>query len=130
MHRHNVGFMAADVIADTHGFSAPAKKFQGWIQDGRIGRERVLLLKPATYMNESGRSVRAAMDFYKLAPQDVRSEGHTSELQSLMRISYAVFCLKKKKKKAKTQNRHTNNQIHTCSNYQNRQTSQHNKERR
>src|SRR3546814_11091814 len=71
MHRHNGGYMASDVIADTHGFSAPAKKFQGWIQDGRIGRERVLLLKPATYMNESGRSVRAAMDFYKLAPQDV-----------------------------------------------------------
>src|SRR3546814_17082548 len=66
MHRHNVGFMALDVIADVHGFGAPAKKFQGWLQDGRIGRERVLILKPATYMNESGRSVRAAMDFYKL----------------------------------------------------------------
>lgn len=71
MHRHNVGFMAIDVIADLHGFPAPAKKFQGWLQDGRIGRERVLLLKPGTFMNESGRSVRAAMDFYKLAPQDV-----------------------------------------------------------
>src|SRR3546814_2681468 len=94
MHRHNVGFMAADVIADIHGFGVPAKKFQGWVQDGRIGRERVLLLKPATFMNESGRSVRAALGFYKLAP---RSEEHTSELQSLMRTSYAVFCLKKKK---------------------------------
>ncbi|MDZ3831325.1 MAG: aminoacyl-tRNA hydrolase [Sphingopyxis sp.] len=71
MHRHNVGFMAADVIADMHGFSPPAKKFQGWIQDGRIGSQRVLLLKPATFMNESGRSVRAALDFYKLTPQDV-----------------------------------------------------------
>ena len=71
MHRHNVGFMAADVIADVHNFPAPAKKFQGWIQDGRIGSQRILLLKPGTYMNESGRSVRAALDFYKLAPQDV-----------------------------------------------------------
>ena len=71
MHRHNVGFMAADVIADMHGFPAPAKKFQGWLQDGRIGRHRVLILKPGTFMNESGRSVRAALDFYKLTPQDV-----------------------------------------------------------
>ena len=71
MHRHNVGFMAADVIANVHDFPAPTKKFQGWIQDGRIGRERVLLLKPGTFMNESGRSVRAAMDFYKLDTPDV-----------------------------------------------------------
>jgi len=71
MHRHNVGFMAADVIADLYGFPAPAKKFQGWIQEGRIGSQRILLLKPGTFMNESGRSVRAALDFYKLTPQDV-----------------------------------------------------------
>jgi PTH1 family peptidyl-tRNA hydrolase len=71
MHRHNVGFMALDVIADMHGYPAPAKKFQGWLQDGRIGSQRILLLKPGTFMNESGRSVRAAMDFFKLTPQDV-----------------------------------------------------------
>lgn len=71
MHRHNVGFMAADVIADVHGFAAPAKKFQGWIQEGRIGSQRILLLKPGTFMNESGRSVRAAIDFYKLTAPDV-----------------------------------------------------------
>ena len=71
MHRHNVGFMAADVIADVHDFPAPVKKFQGWIQDGRIGSQRILLLKPGTFMNESGRSVRAALDFYKLTAQDV-----------------------------------------------------------
>jgi PTH1 family peptidyl-tRNA hydrolase len=71
MHRHNVGFMAADVIADFYDFPAPAKKFQGWVQEGRIGSQRILLLKPGTFMNESGRSVRAALDFYKLAPQDV-----------------------------------------------------------
>jgi PTH1 family peptidyl-tRNA hydrolase len=71
MHRHNVGFMALDVIADIYGFSAPRKQFQGWTQEGRIGAEKIVLLKPGTFMNESGRSVRAAMDFYKLAPGDV-----------------------------------------------------------
>lgn len=71
LHRHNVGFMTADVIADVHNFPAPAKKFQGWIQDGRIGDQHILLLKPGTFMNESGRSVRAALDFYKMTSQDV-----------------------------------------------------------
>ncbi len=71
MNRHNVGFMAVDAIAAVHGFTAPAKKFQGWVQEGRIGAEKLLLLKPATFMNESGRSIRAALDFYKLDPEDV-----------------------------------------------------------
>ena len=71
MHRHNVGFMALDAVAEVHGFSAPKKQFQGWTQEGRIGSEKIVLLKPATFMNESGRAVRAAMDFYKLAPADV-----------------------------------------------------------
>jgi PTH1 family peptidyl-tRNA hydrolase len=71
MHRHNVGFMVADLIADLYGFSAPKKQFQGWVQDGRIGTEKIVLLKPATFMNESGRAIRAAMDFYKAGPQDV-----------------------------------------------------------
>ncbi len=66
MHRHNVGFMALDVIADMHNFGPVQKKFQGWLQEGRIGTERVLLLKPATFMNESGRSVGEALRFYKL----------------------------------------------------------------
>src|SRR3546814_9997350 len=86
LHRHNVGFMALDVIAELHDFGPVQKRFQGWVQEGRIGAHKVLLLKPATFMNESGQSVGEAM----------RSEEHTSELQSLMRISYAVFCLKKK----------------------------------
>jgi len=68
MHRHNVGFMAMDVMAEMHGFGPVQKKFSGWLQEGRIGPERVLLLKPATFMNESGRSVGEAMRFYKLAP--------------------------------------------------------------
>lgn len=66
LHRHNVGFMACDVLAEVHGFGPPQKKFSGWAQEGRIGREKVLLLKPATFMNESGRSVGEALRFYKL----------------------------------------------------------------
>jgi hypothetical protein len=57
MHRHNVGFMVADLIADLYRFSPPRKQFQGWTQEGRIGPEKILLLKPATFMNESGRAV-------------------------------------------------------------------------
>ena len=66
MHRHNAGFMVVDTIAEVHGFGPVQKKFQGWLRDGRIGGERVLLLKPATFMNESGRSVSEALRFYKL----------------------------------------------------------------
>jgi len=71
LHRHNVGFMALDVIAELHGFSPWTKKFQGWSAEGRFGPEKILLLKPGTFMNESGRAIRAALDFYKLAPEDV-----------------------------------------------------------
>lgn len=71
MHRHNVGFMAVDAIADRLDAPPPAKKFQGWAQETRIGGDKIILLKPATYVNESGRSIRAAMDFYKLTPEDV-----------------------------------------------------------
>ncbi|MGX7952699.1 aminoacyl-tRNA hydrolase [Tsuneonella sp. HG249] len=66
LHRHNVGFMAVDVIADVHGFGPVQKKFSGWVQEGRIGAQKILLLKPATYMNESGRSVSEVLRFYKL----------------------------------------------------------------
>ena len=71
LHRHNVGFMAVDTIAEVHGFSPVQKKFQGWVQEGRIGGEKILLLKPATFMNESGRSIGEAMRFYKMTPEDV-----------------------------------------------------------
>ncbi|WP_159975633.1 MULTISPECIES: aminoacyl-tRNA hydrolase [unclassified Novosphingobium] len=64
--RHNVGFMVADALADIHGFGPVQKKFQGWLQEGRIGSDKILLLKPATFMNESGRAVGEAMRFYKL----------------------------------------------------------------
>lgn len=66
MHRHNVGFMAVDAIAEIHNFDPPKKAFHGWAQQGRIGTSRILLLKPATFMNDSGRATRAAMDFFKL----------------------------------------------------------------
>lgn len=71
MHRHNVGFMAIDAIGEVHGFTPEKKQFQGWTREGRIGSEKLVLLKPATFMNESGRAVRSALDFYKLTPGDV-----------------------------------------------------------
>ena len=70
MHRHNVGFMVLDTLADVHGFGPVQKKFQGWLQEGRIGpignSDKILLLKPATFMNDSGRAVGEALRFYKL----------------------------------------------------------------
>jgi PTH1 family peptidyl-tRNA hydrolase len=69
--RHNVGFMAVDAIAAAHGFPTWRKRFSGVAAEGRLGREQVLLLKPQTYMNESGRSVREAVRFYKLDLADV-----------------------------------------------------------
>ena len=71
LHRHNVGFMALDVMAEDHGFGPWKKQFQGLTAEGRIGAEKILFLKPQTYMNQSGRSVRAACDFFKLAQEDV-----------------------------------------------------------
>ena len=71
MQRHNVGFMAADAIADVHRFDPWRVRFQGWAAEGRIAGEKIILLKPATFMNESGRSVGEALRFYKLAVGDV-----------------------------------------------------------
>ncbi|MFV0299210.1 MAG: aminoacyl-tRNA hydrolase [Hyphomicrobiaceae bacterium] len=69
--RHNVGFMAVDRIAERHGFGPWRKKFQGLISDGVIDGEKTLLLKPLTYMNESGRSAGEAARFLKLPISDV-----------------------------------------------------------
>ncbi|MEX2452108.1 MAG: aminoacyl-tRNA hydrolase [Rhodospirillales bacterium] len=69
--RHNFGFMAADALVRRHGFSDYRMKFHGEIAEGTIGGTKVLVLKPMTYMNDSGRSVAAAVQFYKLAPEDV-----------------------------------------------------------
>lgn len=67
-HRHNVGFQALDAIHAAHGFPAWRARFHGLASEGRLGPARVLLLKPMTFMNESGRSVGEAMRFLKLEP--------------------------------------------------------------
>ena len=69
--RHNIGFMAAEAIAGRHGLGPWRRRFQGETADGVMGGERAVVLKPLTYMNESGRSVGEAMRFYGLAPDDV-----------------------------------------------------------
>ena len=69
--RHNIGFMAVDEIARTHNFPPFRAKFQGLASEGADGSERVILLKPTTYMNESGRSVGEATKFYKIALKDI-----------------------------------------------------------
>lgn len=69
--RHNIGFMALDRIAEDHGFAPWRGKFQGALSEGRFGSERVMLLKPETFMNRSGQSVGEAMRFFKLEPDAV-----------------------------------------------------------
>ena len=68
LHRHNIGFMAVDAIAALYGFGAWKTRFQGLAREGRIGDHKVTLLKPATFMNDSGRSVGEALRFFKLDP--------------------------------------------------------------
>lgn len=70
-HRHNVGFMAVEEIARAHNFPTWRRKFQGFLSDGRIGSQRVLLLTPQTYMNESGQSVGEAARFLKIPEDDI-----------------------------------------------------------
>jgi PTH1 family peptidyl-tRNA hydrolase len=69
--RHNIGYMAVDRISADHGFGPWKSKFQGQIAEGRLGSQKVLLLKPETFMNLSGQSVGEAMRFYKLEPDDI-----------------------------------------------------------
>ena len=69
--RHNIGFMAADEIVRRHGLSAPRARFQGDVSEGEIAGGKILVLKPMTFMNESGRAVGEAVRFYKLAVEDV-----------------------------------------------------------
>jgi PTH1 family peptidyl-tRNA hydrolase len=66
LQRHNVGFMAVDVIGEIHGFPQPRKAFRSLVTEGRIGRNRVLLVRPQTFMNDSGDAVQQALRFYKL----------------------------------------------------------------
>ena len=69
--RHNAGFEAMDAIASLTSASITQKKFKALVDKVQIGKESVLLMKPQTYMNNSGEAVRAAMDFYRLSPQDL-----------------------------------------------------------
>ncbi|SDY12468.1 aminoacyl-tRNA hydrolase [Citreimonas salinaria] len=69
--RHNIGFMALDRIAEDHGFGPWKAKFQAEMTEGRLGGEKVLLLKPMTYMNRSGQAVGEALRFYKLGREDL-----------------------------------------------------------
>ena len=71
LNRHNVGFMAVDAIAATHDFPAWRKRFSGLLAEGKLGNASVLLFKPQTFMNESGRAVGEAVRFYKLTLGDV-----------------------------------------------------------
>ncbi len=69
--RHNIGFMALDVMAQYYRFPAFRARFQGLSTEGTIEGEKIILLKPQTYMNESGRSVQEAAKFYRLEPADI-----------------------------------------------------------
>jgi len=71
LQRHNVGFMATDILAEAHEFSPWSKKFRSLIAEGRIDRQRILLMKPQTFMNDSGDAVQQAMHFYKLGVDDL-----------------------------------------------------------
>ena len=69
--RHNIGFMVVDEIARRHGFAPWRRRFQGETAEGTLDRERVILLRPLTFMNDSGRAVQEAANFFKLAPADI-----------------------------------------------------------
>ncbi len=69
--RHNIGFMAVDEIARRHGFAPWRRRFQGETSEGNLGNGRVILLKPTTYMNESGNAVGEAAKFFKMSVGDI-----------------------------------------------------------
>ncbi|MBZ0218422.1 MAG: aminoacyl-tRNA hydrolase [Fimbriimonadaceae bacterium] len=69
--RHNIGFMAIDAIHQRQGFEPWRDRFQAQVSEGRLGNKKCLLMKPMTFMNESGRSVQAAVQFYKLQPDQI-----------------------------------------------------------
>jgi PTH1 family peptidyl-tRNA hydrolase len=69
--RHNIGFMAVDEIARRHGFAPWRRRFRGETTEGSLDGERVVMLRPTTFMNESGRAVQEAAGFFKIAPGEV-----------------------------------------------------------
>ncbi|WP_029007992.1 aminoacyl-tRNA hydrolase [Azospirillum halopraeferens] len=70
-HRHNIGFMAVEEIARRHGFGPWKRRFQGQTAEGTVAGDKILALEPLTYMNLSGQSVGAALQFFKLKPEQV-----------------------------------------------------------
>ena len=70
-HRHNIGFMALDVIADRHRFTPWRQRFRAAIADGTIDGVKIIALKPLTYMNDSGSAVQSAVGFFKLPPEAI-----------------------------------------------------------
>ena len=69
--RHNIGFMAVDAIATRYGFTPFRRKFQSRLADGQVEGQRIMALKPETFMNESGQAVTEAASFYRLTPADI-----------------------------------------------------------
>jgi PTH1 family peptidyl-tRNA hydrolase len=69
--RHNIGFMAVERIAARHNFSPWRQRFRGLTAEGMVGRQKILLLKPLTYMNLSGESVQQAASFFKIMPEHI-----------------------------------------------------------
>jgi len=69
--RHNIGFMAADLLVRRYDFGPWRARFQAQVAEGTLGGEKILVMKPTTFMNESGRAVGEALRFFKLAPEDV-----------------------------------------------------------
>jgi PTH1 family peptidyl-tRNA hydrolase len=69
--RHNIGFMAVESISHRHNFSAPRSRFQGQTSEGTIDGQKVMILWPMTFMNESGKSVGEAAKFFKIPPEDI-----------------------------------------------------------
>jgi PTH1 family peptidyl-tRNA hydrolase len=69
--RHNMGFLVVDALADDCGIAIQKKKFEALLGDGRIGEQRVLFVKPQTFMNLSGQSIRQVIDFYQNTTDDL-----------------------------------------------------------
>ena len=69
--RHNIGFMAVDEIARRHGFAPWRRRFQGMTSEGSLDQEKIVLLRPETFMNECGRAVQEAANFFKLGASDI-----------------------------------------------------------
>ncbi len=81
--RHNVGFMVVDDIVRRHNFGSWKIKFHGMVCEGRIGGEKILILKPSTFMNSSGVAVGEAASFYKIAPENIITFHDELDIQPL-----------------------------------------------